>query len=82
MLSLPTIKLQVCAFDLIAELTMSCTEADQRMLEDDANPIVESLKWRDPYQGTFWLKKLPQGLMRVSKSRNNSLAPEPVATCV
>lgn len=35
------------------------------MLEDDANPLVECLKWRDPYEGTFWLKRLPAGLVRM-----------------
>eukprot|EP00053_Salpingoeca_punica_P012853 m.115525 g.115525 ORF g.115525 m.115525 type:complete len:809 (+) comp16051_c1_seq4:203-2629(+) len=38
---------------------------DQLMLDDDTSPIVRSLQWKDPSEGTFWLKKLPQGLVRV-----------------
>jgi hypothetical protein len=50
---------------------------DQLLLDDDTSPVVRSLQWKDPAEGTLWLKKLPAGLVRVSnnaKPRNTSVA--------
>ena len=34
------------------------------MLASDESPIIRTLKWRDVNEGSFWFKKIPQGLAR------------------
>jgi len=40
---------------------------EQIMLEEGDSPISHSLGWADTCEGSFWLRKLPQGLVRVSR---------------
>eukprot|EP00039_Didymoeca_costata_P029334 m.24212 g.24212 ORF g.24212 m.24212 type:complete len:678 (+) comp7586_c0_seq1:249-2282(+) len=36
------------------------------ILDEEENPIVNALQWKDPSEGEFMLKKLPKGLQRVA----------------
>lgn len=49
------------------------------MLDEDENPIVQSLGWSDPCAGEFMLKKLPKGLQRVA---SKPTADSPTASSV
>lgn len=40
-------------------------DGEIHMLDETHNPISQSLLWQDPSEGTFSLKKLPNGLQRV-----------------
>lgn len=46
---------------------------EQHMLSDDGSPIAMSLTWDDPSEGSFWLRKLPPGLVRVATRSKGSL---------
>ena len=41
------------------------------MLNPNENPILVSLQWEDPGLGSFWFKKIPQGLVRTSTLSQN-----------
>lgn len=44
---------------------------EQHMLDEDGSPISMSLSWDDSSEGTFWLRKLPPGLVRLSAPRKS-----------
>jgi afadin len=44
------------------------SQSNEEVLDDDSNPILHSLQWKDPSDGDFVLKRLPKGFARVGGS--------------
>eukprot|EP00050_Salpingoeca_kvevrii_P006496 m.289784 g.289784 ORF g.289784 m.289784 type:complete len:705 (-) comp12189_c0_seq1:223-2337(-) len=49
---------------------------EQNMLADDESPVVLALKRMDPCEGTFWLRKVPHGLVRLTTVKRDSVQSE------